>query len=77
MSGSALPPDVRRWLCPAHSCHVFSRATPLVRALPFASIGPEAAPRAQPKMQKGTFTAGHSHPLSSGGKAEPQASRYF
>jgi hypothetical protein len=48
----------------------YSRAMPLVRAWPFGLIGPKAAPRAQPKNVKGISTAGPSHRLTSGGKAE-------
>jgi hypothetical protein len=68
-SGSALPPDVRRWLCPADSKQIIPGLSPLYL------FGPKAAPRAQPENEKGTSTAGHSHRLTSGGKAEPQQRR--
>ena len=46
-AASAVPPDVRRWLRPAVSGQIISRALPLVRALPLLMlIGPKAAPGA-------------------------------
>jgi hypothetical protein len=77
MSGSALPPDVRRWLCPADSSQIIPGLCPLVRAWPFGLIGPKAAPRAQPKNVKGIPKAGRSHRLTSGAKPKPHHQRTF
>ena len=43
---SALPPDVRRWLCPADSGQIYSGLCPWFRALPRGFKGPKAAPGA-------------------------------
>jgi len=73
-SASALPPDVRRWLCLAVSVWFSFWAVPLVRALPgsksFAKkpLKAEPEPRAQPKLRR-ALTARHSHRLTSGGEA--------
>ena len=40
-------------------------------------IGPKAAPRAQPKLKKQPSTAGHSHRLTAGGKAEARHANDF
>jgi len=44
-SGSALPPDVRRWLCPADSSQIDSGPCPWFGLCPLV-IGPKATPRA-------------------------------
>ncbi len=59
--GSASPPDVRRWLCPA--VKVLVNLWGWVPGL--------VASKAQPQEGKAHFTAGQSHRLTSGGEAEP------
>jgi hypothetical protein len=70
-SRSALPPDVRRWLCPADSDHIVLGAMPLVRASPSAPVALKGRTTGQAQHEKGRSTAGHSHRRTSDGKAEP------
>ena len=46
MSGSALPPDVRRWLCPADSCQIILGLCPWSGLSRFGFMGPKAGPGA-------------------------------
>jgi len=48
MLGSALPPDVRRWLRPADSSHIISGLCPWSR-LALRILWPKATPRASPR----------------------------
>jgi hypothetical protein len=67
---SALPPDVRRWLCPAVKPFTF-----LGYALG-AAFWPNKSEGLSPNQGRSpgiiwTLSAGRSHRLTSGGKAEP------
>ncbi|MDQ1636873.1 MAG: hypothetical protein QOF62_212 [Pyrinomonadaceae bacterium] len=71
-----MPPDVRRWLCPAERSQVISR-----RAMPWSVLGPDWLRRGRiegvAQNMKGTSTAGHSHRRTSGGKAHTFVARDF
>jgi hypothetical protein len=67
--GSALPPDVRRWLCPAESRQINPGAMPLVWVYA-RRLGPAGQTEGIAQRYKGTFTAGQSRRRASGGKAE-------
>ena len=69
MSGSALPPDVRRWLRPADNSQMnwgYALGTGLALQIYWAN----GRTKGIAQNIKGTLTAGQSHRLTSGGKAE-------
>jgi hypothetical protein len=69
-----LPPDVRRWLCPADSKQTIPGYA-LVRACCFG-FGQKSHQGQSPNL-KGIVTAGQSRRRTSGGKAEAAACRAF
>src|SRR5687767_1497564 len=76
MSGTALPPDVRRWLCLAGRGQNHVRAMPLVWARPPNSRA-QGRTRGVAQIDRSQTTAGQSHPLTSGGGADPRESMAF
>ena len=66
---SALPPDVRRWLCPAVSAYFSTGLCPPVRVCPICQAVGRAQTRAKPNSCL-ALTAGQSYRLTSGGEAE-------
>ncbi len=76
-SGSALPPDVRRWLCPAVEVLFRFWAMPLVR--PLAQNKSEGLSPNQGHSPGiiWLLLVGHSHHVTSGGKAEAAPTKDF
>ena len=75
MFGSALPPDVRRWLCPA-----VQRSFRFLGFALGAAFGPIDPKGLSPNQGHSPgiiwlLSAGHSHRLTSGGKAEAHQRR--
>ncbi|MDQ1636953.1 MAG: hypothetical protein QOF62_292 [Pyrinomonadaceae bacterium] len=70
MSGSALPSDVRRWLCPAVESPFTFLGYALIRPLSNKFEGPRLDQGHSPEPIC-RLSAGHSHRRTSGGKAEP------
>jgi hypothetical protein len=76
MSRSALPPDVRRWLCPADRSQIISGLCPWSELSPSDLLG-QGHTKGIAQNVKGIATAGHSHRLTSGGKAEAALTQDF
>jgi hypothetical protein len=74
MSGSALPSDVRRWLCPADNSQIIPGLCPWFGLSPSDFNGPKAQQGHSPNLRS-TLTAGQataSHPAA---EPSPRATR--
>ncbi len=73
---AAVPPDVRKWLCPSESCGIFMGLCPRLFGETSQSVAPGSrflidpgAMGAEPRRKRAPFPEGQSHFRTSGGTA--------